>query len=216
VSGLILRPARRGDCVDIARLFLASSDGLAEYIWGPHVGGRGSFITVGTARYAREGVAFSFRNCIIAEYDGRVAGMMHSFPMDEPAEGAAPETDPVLRPYAELEDYGSLYVSGVAVYPDFRSLGIGTRLLEAADGRAQSLARPRVSLICFDENRAALGLYRRFGYREIDRRPIHPHPTLHFEKGDALLLVRDVDVQSALRQSTGAVATAGNWHAGFH
>ncbi|MEX1109008.1 MAG: hypothetical protein WEC00_08870 [Dongiaceae bacterium] len=104
MSGLVLRAARRGDCVDIARLFLASSDGLAEYIWAPHVDGRGSLITVGTARYAREGVAFSFQNCIIAECDGHIAGMMHSFPMDEPADGAAPEADPVLRPYAELED----------------------------------------------------------------------------------------------------------------
>jgi hypothetical protein len=34
--------------------------------------------------------------------------------------------------------------------------------------------------------------YDRLGYREKDRRPIVPHPTLHYADGDAILLVREV------------------------
>ncbi len=49
--------------------------------------------------------------------------------------------------YMELEDYGSLYVSGVAVEMEFRGQGLGTKLMERAEARARELGLPRVSLI---------------------------------------------------------------------
>ncbi len=77
--------------------------------------------------------------------------MLHCFEMEndqgEEDPGAAPEADPVLRPYIELEDYGSLYVSGVAVEMEFRGQGLGTKLMERAEARARELGLPRVSLI---------------------------------------------------------------------
>jgi hypothetical protein len=93
-----IRPARREDSRKIAELFLISSDGLAEYIWN-QVAERGETpLDAGARRYARDAVAFSYQNCFIAEVDGAVVGMAHSFPMDaDPS--AEPETDPVLRPY---------------------------------------------------------------------------------------------------------------------
>ena len=148
---------------------------------------------IGARRYAREGVAFSYENCHIAEEEGRVVGMLHGFPMDAPAPGAAEEeTDPVLRPYAELEDHGSLYVSGVAVHDGQRGKGLGRRLMAAAEDCARVLGLPRLSLICFEANTGAMRLYARLGYREIDRRPVVTHPTLHYRDGDAVLLVKDV------------------------
>jgi len=189
---LMLRPARPGDAADIARLFLISSDGLAAYIWSRLQQPGESLEAVGARRYAREGVAFSYRNCAMAEVDGQVAGMLHAFPMEAEQGAPAEEPDPVLRPYAELEDYGSLYVSGVAVHPEHRGRGIGTLLMTAADERARALGLPRVSLICFERNEGAMRLYRRLGYRELDRRALVPHPTLTYESGDAVLLAHDV------------------------
>jgi len=58
---------------------------------------------------------------------------------------------------------------------------------------APGFAGPRVSLICFEANEAAMQLYRRLGYVEVDRRPVVPHPCLHYSDGDALLLVRGLD-----------------------
>lgn len=184
-----VRPARRDDSAAIAELFLISSDGLAEYIWGRmDMPGRAP-IEIGAERYAREDADFSYRHCLMAELDGVVAGMVHCFEMP-PGDGV--EEDPVLRPYAELEDAGSLYISGIAVHPAFRDMGIGTRLLEAAHDRARQLALPRISLICFERNEAAMRLYRRHGYVERDRRPLVPHPTLHYTDGDAVLLEKPV------------------------
>jgi len=205
VEPTIVRPARREDCGDIARLFLIASDGLAGYIWS-RVGPAGAApLEVGRQRYAREGVAFSYQNCLVAERDGEVVAMLHSFPMPPREEGGdgAKETaetgetaeteDPVLAPYAALEDPGSLYVAGLAVDPEHRGLGLGRRLMAEARARAETLGLPRLSLICFERNERALTLYRRLGFVEVDRRPIVPHPSLEVRDGDALLLVRGLD-----------------------
>lgn len=191
--GFILRPARRSDSRAIARLFLMSSDGLAQYIWSRlATDDNEQPIDIGARRYARDGVAFSWQNCLVAERGGAVVGMMHAFAMEAPAPDAAPESDPVLRPYSELEDAGSLYVSGVAVEPQFRRAGVGAALMEAAEQRAAMLGLTRTSLICFEPNAIALDLYRRRGYREIARRAIVPHPTLHYSDGAAILLVKSI------------------------
>ena len=187
MSDIILRPASREDSAVIARLFLISSDGLAAYIWSRLADPGDTLTDVGTRRYARRGVPFSYENCIVAEHGGGVVGMIHSFPMEEDPE-AALETDPVLRPYSELEDTGSLYISGLAVVPEARGLGIGTRLMTAAAGRALDLGLTRMSLICFERNEGAMRLYERLGFGELDRRPITPHPTLHHADGSAVLL----------------------------
>jgi len=45
--------------------------------------------------------------------------------------------------------------------------------------------------VAFEENRGAVRLYRRLGYREIARAPIVPHPLIR-STGDALLMVTEV------------------------
>ncbi len=115
--------------------------------------------------------------------------MAHSFDMEEDPD-AEPESDPVLKPYSELEDYGSLYLSGVAVVEQHRNAGIGMALMEAVNQRAKDLSLPRISLICFERNESAMRLYQRLGFRELDRRVVIPHPTLHYHDGDAVLLAR--------------------------
>lgn len=188
-----LRHATRADCERIARLYMIASDGIAEYIWSRIDAPGLSLLEIGERRYARENTNFSYQNCVVAERDGAVVGMMLSFEMHEPPpEGRemelASETDPVLAPYTELEDYGSLYVSALAVFSEHRGLGIGTRLLQEARRRARALGLDRLSLICFEKNLGAMRLYRRLGFTELERRPIVPHPFLHYREGDAILL----------------------------
>jgi ribosomal protein S18 acetylase RimI-like enzyme len=46
----------------------------------------------------------------------------------------------------------------------------------------------QLSLVVFEENTAAVGLYRRLGYETIQRAQIIPHPLIR-ASGDALLMV---------------------------
>ena len=187
---LEIRPAGRTDSTDIARLFLISSDGLAEYIWSRITRAGETITEAGARRYAREDVAFSYQNCLIAARDGRTVGMAHSFPMEADPD-AEPETDPVLKPYSDLEEYGSLYLSGLAVDAGHRNDGIGNALLAAVNRRAKEFGVQRISLICMERNEGAMRLYRRLGFKERDRRAIVPHPCLHYDDGDAILLSRE-------------------------
>lgn len=188
-----IRAARKADAGDIARLYLISSDGLAAYIWSRYQTPGMTLEDVGRARYgrAKSESEFSYENCTIAESGGAIAGMMHGYKMHVPA-GGNQESDPILKPYAELELDRSFYISGLAVYETFRGQGTGTALMDVAFERAKALGLPQVSLICFERNDGAMRLYQRLGFAEIDRRPIVPHPTLHYRDGDAILMAREV------------------------
>ncbi len=65
-------------------------------------------------------------------------------------------------------------------------------IMEAVNQRAKDLSLPRISLICFGRNEGAMRLYRRLGFRELDRCAVVPHPTLHYHDGDAVLFARDI------------------------
>lgn len=186
---VVLRPAARDDCARIARLMMIASDGVAAYTWSRIDAPELSLIEIGEQRFAQEDRPFSYRNALVAEREGAVVGMMVSFPM-EPRNPDAPNrrVDPVLAPYAELEDPGSLYVAALALFHEHRGLGIGTRLLAEARRRARDLGLDRLSLICFEKNAKALHLYRRLGFRELARRPVVPHPFLKYREGAAILL----------------------------
>ncbi len=203
VADVVLRPAVREDCLRIAELFRIASEGVADYTWsrlqGDHPGA--SLVEIGRRRYARENTAFSYQNCLVAEREAGVIGMMHSFAL-EPAEAEAPTAprtvDPVLQPYAELELPGSLYISALAVLPPFRGQGLGTRFLAAARERARHLGCPALSLICFAQNEGARRLYERAGFTATDRREIVPHPLIH-ATGAALLMAAPVRFEPAGR-----------------
>lgn len=185
---ITLRAARRDEARTIAELFRICSGGVADYIWSKLAGPGESLIEVGARRYAREDTAFSYQNCVMAERDATVAGMMHAYPIvSAPAGEADGPVDPVLRPAAELEIPGSLYISGLAVFPEHRNLGLGTRFLERARERARDEGLTGLSALVFDANDGSLRLLRRHGFRAVDRRAVVPHQLLEYD-GELLLL----------------------------
>ncbi len=193
-NSVTFRPATPGDCPAIAKLFRMSSDGVADYIWkgleDEYPGLKGE--EIGAERYAREGTEFSYENCLMAEQDGQIIGMLHSFLMDVDDDPLPEDFDPVLRPYAELEEDQSLYISGIAVEEEVRGQGIGRALMIAADRRAEELDCRSISLIVFEQNEGAKRLYDRLGFKETARRAVVPHPLIH-HTGDAILMVRPLD-----------------------
>lgn len=183
------RPASRDDCLDIARLYRISSEGVADYVWSKLAGEGEDLLKVGEARYQRENTSFSYQNCTIVECDEKVAGMLVAFPMYVDPDDH--EEDPVLQPYAELEEDQSLYVCSLALYPEYRGRGWGRELMAIAELRAKVLGLGKVSLIVFEQNVPARTLYEKLGYLETARRKVIPHPLIAHE-GNALLLVKSL------------------------
>jgi ribosomal protein S18 acetylase RimI-like enzyme len=190
-NDVTFRPAKRDDARVIAELFQISSEGVADYVWSqiddPEYADL-SPIELGAVRYGRENVNFSYQNCDIAEIDGKPVGMLHAYVMGDDVGHAPDDIDPVLRPYAELEEPRSLYISGLALFDEYRGSGIGTRLLDFAYKRARAEGMKKISLICFEENAGAYRLYEREGFKERKRREVVPHPLIR-HGGDAVLMV---------------------------
>ena len=161
---------------------------------GPNWPSRGeSLIAVGARRYARENAEFSYQNCTMAESAGAeragaAVGMMHAYEIvTQPASESDGPVDPVLRPFAELEISGSLYISDLAVFPEHRNLGLGARFLARARDRARDAGLTGLSALVFDANEDSLRLLRRHGFAVVDRRPVVPHELLQYD-GEVLLL----------------------------
>lgn len=184
-----MRPARKEDCTAIAALYSISSDGVSDYVWTKIAKPGEDILDVGRRRYEREDSAFSYRNCTVIESGGTVVGMLVAFPMH--VDPAKVESDPVLAPYSRLEEHDSYYICGMALLPDHRGRGIGTRLLALAEEQARDKGFRKISLIVFEQNSVAKQLYEGRGYREVRREPIYPHPLIR-RTGDAILLVKEI------------------------
>ena len=189
MSDPVVRPAGKAESAAIAALYRISSDGVADYIWTKLAEPGEDLLDVGRRRYERENTPFSYQNCTLVEIDGEVAGMLVAFPMA--VDPDAVETDPVLAPYGELEEDGSYYVCGVALFPAFRGRGLGTRLMRLAEEQARARRLGKLSLIVFEANAGAKRLYERLGYREAARAAIVPHPLIR-HTGDAVLMVKEL------------------------
>jgi ribosomal protein S18 acetylase RimI-like enzyme len=118
--------------------------------------------------------------------------MLLSFPMRAraPADIEPPPFDgtDVFAPYKYLEAPDTWYICGVAVVPEFRGHGIGTELMQIAREHALEHGYSRLSLVVFEENAAAVRLYKRLGYEVVDSAPVVPHPLIRY-CGNALLMV---------------------------
>ncbi|NCF11743.1 MAG: GNAT family N-acetyltransferase [Gammaproteobacteria bacterium] len=194
----LLRPATATDARDIAELIAISSDGVALIDWSESAAERQGVtpIDVGAEAYARDDDECSYRNCVVAERDGAVLGVLLTFPMQRRETPAAPppyDGSDIYAPYKYLEAPDTWYVCGVALYPEHRGQGIGGRFMALAESQARERGFDRVSLVAFEENVGSVRLYRRLGYAEVARAPVVPHPLIHVA-GDALLMVKALQV----------------------
>ena len=187
VDKVIYRPAVRQDARRIAQLYSIASDGVSDYIWSKISQPDDDLLDIGQQRYERKNTPFSYENCLLAEKNGLVVAVLLSYEMR--ADDDYIENDPVLKPYWLLEEPRSLYVAGIAVDESSRQQGIAATLMEMAEAKCRKLTLAKLSLIVFEANTVAYRLYSRRGYKEVMRKAIVPHPSIHYS-GDALLLVK--------------------------
>jgi ribosomal protein S18 acetylase RimI-like enzyme len=172
---MTVRDAVRSDCAELAQLINLAGEGLPLYLWRQMAGAGDDPWEIGRERAARDSGGFSYRNSIVAEVDGRIAGALVGYPVaDEPEPVDPANTPAIFVPLIELENLaaGTWYVNAVAAFPEARGLGVGSELMRWAERRAVELGLRGVSLIVSDANRGARRLYERLGYAETASRPM--------------------------------------------
>ncbi len=186
------RPAKRSECRAIATLYRISSDGLADYIWTKLTGPEEDILDVGQRRYEQEDLVFSYKNCVVVTHDKKIIRMLVGFPMEIESGVNDLEEDPVLVPYSKLEEANSYYIWEMALVPKYRNQGISCKLVALAEDNAREMSYEKLSLIVFEQNEGALRLYERYGFEEVARDPVGPHPLIR-HTGDVLLMVKTIN-----------------------
>lgn len=167
-----LRPARSDDAALLARLVNYAGEGLPLYLWTGLAGRDETPWDVGRQRAMRKEGGFSYRNATLIEVQGEAAGCLIGYPLAEHAEPIGADLPAMFVPLQELENLapGTWYVNVLAVVPEQRGKGFGTRLLARAEEAAREQQKNGLSVVVSDANHGARRLYERCGYREAARR----------------------------------------------
>jgi ribosomal protein S18 acetylase RimI-like enzyme len=181
-----LRRATQADAAALADFVHFASEGLALHLWTRMAGPAGDPWAVGRERATRETGAFSYRNAVVMELEGRAAACLIGYPLADAVEAMPADMPPMFVPLQELENLapGTWYVNVLGTYPEHRGKGCGTALLAVADRLAAESGKRGSSIIVADANTGARRLYERSGFREIAKRRMvkedWQHPGLHW------------------------------------
>ena len=136
---------------------------------------------------AREVAQYSYRNALVAEVDGVAAGAIVGYDgarLTELREPIFPLLEKHLGEALQIEDEteaGEFYLDSLGVLPEFRGLGVGSRLLTAMRDRAFAEGHQRVGLIVDFDNPRAEKLYTSLGFQRVGEKRFLGHRMWHLQ-----------------------------------
>jgi ribosomal protein S18 acetylase RimI-like enzyme len=165
------RPARIEDAAVLAELVNYAGEGLPLYLWGKMAGPGETASEVGEKRAARETGSFSYRNATIIEHEGHAAGSLIGYGVPDEPEPIPSDMPALFVPLQKLENLApdTWYVNVLAVLPEYRGAGLGTKLLGLAEANGRKFAKRGMSVVVSNANTGARRLYERLGYRAAGR-----------------------------------------------
>jgi ribosomal protein S18 acetylase RimI-like enzyme len=190
---LSIRDACRDDARDLAELIEIAGGGIPTWLWSGMAGPGESPFDVGTRRARRDEGGFSWRHAVVAQTQGKVAGMILAYrlpPRRQGDEEEAAGAGPVLRPFVELEleAPGSWYINAFAVREHLQGRGIGARLLERSLEKAAAAGCGEASVQYFSQNPRAGAFYVRHGFGKRAERRLVTHPACRYDDRTVLLV----------------------------
>jgi len=173
IDNIIVRKGRADDADDFSRLLLLSGPDVTVFFFGPNAG------DVAKCLFRQPRNLFSFEHSHFIEVNGRTAGMVlgYSWEQKEREEGhfgwlllkymkwrVFTKIPSWLRA-RKLEDIeeDGYYIASIAIYPECRGLGLGTKLLSEIEQEAWETSG-KIVLDVETHNHKAIKLYQRLGY----------------------------------------------------
>jgi ribosomal protein S18 acetylase RimI-like enzyme len=166
------------DAADLAALVDIAGEGLAAVLWQRRAGPAQSPFEIGRARAMREEGGFSYRNAHMIEDDGAIAGTLVGYPLEAEDDADLSDVPDLVRGLVDLEREvaGFWYVNILAVYPEHRGRGLGSRLLDHADRLGRKARSRGMAIIVVSGNAGARRLYERHGYRPLATKAAPDYP----------------------------------------
>lgn len=175
MENIIIRRGRLEDAQDFSELALHTGPELLPALFGANVK------DVWTKAFRHPRSCFSYEHSHFIEVNGKTEGMALAYSYDRKRKEEIRSLLLILRylkwgilkQIAYLSrsgaiiaqiDKGDYYISNIAVYPDLRCRGYGTKLLEILEGEAKAAGCTRLVLDVETDNEKAVRLYERTGY----------------------------------------------------
>jgi ribosomal protein S18 acetylase RimI-like enzyme len=186
------RRATPEDARALAELIDCAGRGIPALLWAEEAEAGETPLDVGARLAARSGYALCYENAVVGEHDGRVTclllGCLEGH--DDINLSDAPD---IAQPIIRLKRHApeTWHVHALAVAPDHRGQGLGTRLLRIVDALAADEGVLETSLTVAESNEGAVRLYDREGYRVLASEPMARDPRVNLS-GNWLLMTRPV------------------------
>lgn len=179
-KNIVIRKGFPEDAQDGSKLILLSAP-----VFFPAIFGSGVKNVIQNLFPQRKNL-FSFEHSYFIEVDGKKAGMIFGYDgKTEREEGwrtgllminymklgfiaRIPSLLKALRAAERIED-NEYYISNLAVYPEFRGINLGTKLLLKIEEEAKSGGTEKIVLDVGVDNQGAIRLYNRLGYTIVGK-----------------------------------------------
>ena len=191
-SKIIYREAVREDCAKITQFVDIAAEGALEYLFG------GLFPGLTHIQFIQYGMEkdddqYTYKNVIVAEYDGNVIGALLSYPskfhcITEELKNLLPKDR--FENFADFFDArveNSWYIDTICVDDNFQGQGIGSKLITLARKRALENGYKIISLLVYADNLGAQKLYKRHNFEVVRKVRLDPHELLPHEGGFLLM-----------------------------
>jgi ribosomal protein S18 acetylase RimI-like enzyme len=182
VKNISVRRGRPEDAHHFSELVILTSPAMFPIVFGSNVKKMMKSLFPHKRHY------YSFDRSFFAEINGKVVGMaqLHklitrkgqtvrlSFLLLKYLKWRLPAKAVNLLKFDRLIKFvarDDCYLSNVSIYPEFRSFGIGTRLLAAVEEEVKSIGKKRIVLHAETHNTRAISLYERLGYKIESKSP---------------------------------------------
>lgn len=189
-ASIEIRPAEADDAFDLARLIDMAGGGVYEFLLAGLVPGLSAREMLVPGLAGTSG-SFSHRHSTAAVGNGGMVGVAHAYPVDwmrmEDYSGLPPDRMAHLEDFQAKQDWGSYFLSALAVDPAHRRTGVARALLAAVYGRARTGGFDRVTLHVWADNATARALYEREGFEVLAYAAIPWHERLPHHGGSLLL-----------------------------
>lgn len=136
----------------------------------------------------REDSQYSYSNMLVAECEGRVAGILVGYNGADLHRLRKAFVEEALHSfgidYSDMDDEtapGEYYLDTLCVSSQFRGRGIATQLLRKGIERGQQLGLPATGLLVDEGNPRAERLYSRVGFRVVDTTSWGSHAMRHMQ-----------------------------------
>ena len=130
---------------------------------------------------------YSYTNSFVAEFDGKIVGAIVGYDGANLHELRATTYSIIYKclghtpTIPDETEAGEFYLDSIAVFPEYRRLGIGKELIKAIKEKAFSQGHVRVGLIVDSENPRAEALYTSLGFTRVGEKTFFGHKMWHLQ-----------------------------------